>query len=347
MKFSQTSALVGLAAMILVSACTLKEDYYLPKQLSERETVQELLSLYPNATAEERFAITQEVAAAYLADNDYDRAIAFLTETMHREPDFIYNTHYMLTIAWAYSQKKADAVAVLYLDRILKNHPDLLVKNESIHFTSLRRLLQLTQEPSRRIEYRRDIIERFPAKINLGTELFLLGKDYEQIGEWDAAMDVYKQFILNHNADVPGYPEAIQYAKNLVALSTTRKDWTYESLDELLRVVKQALATRNTWRLGQLRSKVGFFAMDWHQDRNDGNSQVLFDFSAFIAGGRVYYADNLDSASNAQEAFLRTWGWTERIAVWYLYFRKINFPADPEFHGRWEWAGIYFGEKMQ
>ena len=25
---------------------------------------------------------------------------------------------------------------------------------------------------------------------------------------------------------------------------------------------------------------------------------------------------------------------------------KVNFPADPEIHGRWEWAGIYFGEKL-
>jgi len=25
----------------------------------------------------------------------------------------------------------------------------------------------------------------------------------------------------------------------------------------------------------------------------------------------------------------------------------VNFPADPKVHGNWEWAGIYFGEKMQ
>ncbi|MCI6442425.1 MAG: tetratricopeptide repeat protein, partial [Spirochaetia bacterium] len=46
------------------------------------------------------------------------------------------------------------------------------------------------------------------------------------------------------------------------------------------------------------------------------------------------------------EAYLRTTGWSNYVNVWYLYFRKVNFPADPEIHGRWEWAGIYYGEKL-
>jgi len=87
--------------------------------------------------------------------------------------------------------------------------------------------------------------------------------------------------------------------------------------------------------------------MDWHQDKDAGNSQVAIDFGAFMSGGRLYYENILDGASNSHEAYLKTWGWTERIATWYLYFRKVDFPADPEVHGRWEWAGIYYGEKMQ
>ena len=29
-----------------------------------------------------------------------------------------------------------------------------------------------------------------------------------------------------------------------------------------------------------------------------------------------------------------------------VYFRKVNFPLDPDIHGNWEWAGIYMGEKL-
>ena len=60
---------------------------------------------------------------------------------------------------------------------------------------------------------------------------------------------------------------------------------------------------------------------------------------------RIHYNRDLDRDSNTREAYLRTWGWSYRIKTWYLYFRRVHFPADPEIHGQWEWAGIYFGEK--
>jgi hypothetical protein len=64
-----------------------------------------------------------------------------------------------------------------------------------------------------------------------------------------------------------------------------------------------------------------------------------------MRGNRIRYADRLDASSNSTEAFLKTWGWSQ-ISTWYLYFRKIYFPSDPEIHGRWEWAGVYYGEKF-
>jgi hypothetical protein len=181
----------------------------------------------------------------------------------------------------------------------------------------------------------------------MGAELFLLGNDYEAMGDWDAALDAYRRFLPAYGTEVTGHPDAIQYAQQFIDLATIRKDWTYETLDELIQAVSVAMATGNARTLSRIRAKVGFFAMDWYQDKSDGNSQVIFDFSAFTSGTRIQRAEALDPSSNSREAFLRTWGWTERISVWYLYFRKVNFPADPEVHGRWEWAGIYFGEKIQ
>jgi hypothetical protein len=71
-----------------------------------------------------------------------------------------------------------------------------------------------------------------------------------------------------------------------------------------------------------------------------------FNLSDFMRGNRIRYETELDAGSNANEAYLRTWGWSQYISVWYFYFRKINFPLDPEIHGRWEWAGVYYGEKF-
>jgi len=340
---------VTLTLFSMIFSCTAPGDYYLSTPGAEKEQLGELFTLLSNAggSDEERFAITQKIAATLLAREDYGRLITFLTGEVEALPDSPYNARHLLTVAWAYSREKADSIAALYYDRILKNYPDLTVNGESIHFACIRRLIALSQEAERRIELRRELIARFPERIDMGAELFLLGADYEVVGDWDMALDSYRRFMPHYASEIPGRPDAVQHARTFIDLATIPKDWTYESLDELLRVIKIAMSTGNARNLSRMRAKVGFFAMDWHQNREDGNSQVLFDFSVFMARSRIQYSPELDPASNSREAFLRTWGWTERIAIWYLYFRKIDFPADPEVHGRWEWAGIYFGEKMQ
>ena len=125
------------------------------------------------------------------------------------------------------------------------------------------------------------------------------------------------------------------------------KDWTFESLEALEKAVKTAISNYNYRTLDRYKSKVNFFAMSWRQDEFDTNSQENFSMRKFMTGNRIRYNAELDEASNPNEAYLRTWGWNRAyVNVWYLYFRKVNFPVDPEIHGRWEWAGIYFGEML-
>jgi hypothetical protein len=340
---------VLLALVLTIVSCSTPDDYYLAPAYAKSSQLAELLPLLNQSSMPEnqRFAILRKISGILVANGDFDRLVQLLTAEVESHPDSPYNTHYLLTVAWAYAQQDADPIAVLYYDRILKNYPDLIINGESIHLACIRRLLALGREPEQRIELRRELILRFPEKIQLGAELFMLATDYEAIGDWDAALDAYRRFMPHYAVDIPGRPDAVQHARTFIDLATTPKDWTYETLDDLLNAMRTALSTGNARSLSRMRAKVGFHAMDWHQNREDGNSQVLFDFSAFMGRGRIQFSPELDPASNYREAFLRTWGWTERIAIWYLYFRKMDFPADPEVHGRWEWAGIYFGEKMQ
>jgi hypothetical protein len=86
--------------------------------------------------------------------------------------------------------------------------------------------------------------------------------------------------------------------------------------------------------------------MSWNRDENDVNSQDESSMYSWMRGSRVRYSDSLDEASTPNEAYLRTWGWNSYVKVWYLYFRKVDFPLDPDIHGNWEWAGIYLGNKL-
>ncbi|MCX7023792.1 MAG: tetratricopeptide repeat protein [Spirochaetes bacterium] len=339
------------AVFILLSlvSCDLMGSYYVSGTESERDDLRQLAKLLEDdrTSGPDRFAVVQEIGQNYLRRKAYAKLVNFLGEYVDANPKDPYNAYHLFSIAHAYAAMDAAPIAAIYYDRIVKNYPDLMVKGESIHRTCLFELIDTSADAGRRIDYRRELITRFPDRVDLGRELFLLGKDFEAIGEWDHAIEAYRKYLPWFGSPIPGYPDAFSYARNMVDFANSPKDWTFENLPALVVAVKEALASASPSRLSKLRSKVSFFAMSWHQDLNDGSSRVVFDFSPFMGGQPIAFSPNLESNSNSTEGYLRTWGWTDRSMGWTFYFRKINFPVDPEIHGRWEWAGIYYGERLE
>jgi hypothetical protein len=122
------------------------------------------------------------------------------------------------------------------------------------------------------------------------------------------------------------------------------KEWTRDSLESLVDSIKYAIHTRNGSRLIRYRAE-DFFMMSWGQDRYDPFTEIPMELAYFLKSS-VWYNRELEADSNENEALLRTGGWSYRIKIWYLYFNRINYPIDPEINKRWDWAGIYFGDKL-
>jgi tetratricopeptide (TPR) repeat protein len=343
------AATVLLAAAICgasLASCSSPHASFIVGSREDRAELTELFGLLDAADDEvQRFAAIRQIASRLLEQREYGLLTAFLAGVADGGTS-AYSAWYLFTAAYAYELQGAAPIAALYYDRIVKNLPDIVVDGRSIHYECLSRLIETASASERRIEYYKDLISRFPDEIDMGRILFLLGKEYEQVGDWDLAVKTYSKFLPYFGASIPGQPDALQHARTVVDFYNSPKDWTYEDLQVLVTNVKAALAAGDPARLKRYRAKVNFFAISWHQDEAEVSNQAPFDFSEFMSGGRIYSAEGLDVSSGPRDAYLKTWGWSERISTWYLYFRKIYFPADPEIHGRWEWAGIYFGEKM-
>ncbi|MDR2245296.1 MAG: tetratricopeptide repeat protein [Treponema sp.] len=324
------------------------DSYYITGDKNQQETFQDLFTLLEidGQTDLDQFPVVQEIAREYVREKEYGRLINFLNSWIAEYPEDSYTAYYFFMIAFAYVQQEAYPVAAIYFDIIIKNHPDLIVRGESIHFIALNQLISLVTNPEQLIGYYQALISRFPDKMDLGLAYFMLGRAYEQTGDWNGAIQAYAKFLPYYGTVIPGFPDAYTYAKQLVDFNKSPKDWTFENLNILLGAIRAALDTGNSVRLRQFRAKVNFFARSWEQEDEDNAGMAEFNFSDFMRGNRIRYAAQLDSESNANEAFLRTWGWSQYLSVWYFYFRKIYFPPDPEIHGRWEWAGIYYGEKF-
>ena len=306
-------------------------------------------NIFAKDNSQTSFSIINQIADSFRYQGDNQSLILFLTDFVEKNPDNPYNSYWLLLTAYTYMQENADSVAEYYFDRIIQNYDDLLVKGKSVHILCLQNLIQISTSSDNRIYYFNQLITRFPDEVNI-TELYMrLAIEYEKIGDWEQALYTYSLFLERPDAttiQIPGIPDAYNKARKLIDFNNSPKDWTFESLESLEKAVKNAISRYSSTLLDKYRSKVNFFAMSWKQEETDTNSQKNFSMKDYMRGNRIRYSAKLDESSNPNEAYLRTTGWSQYINVWYLYFRKVNFPLDPEIHGRWEWAGIYFGEKL-
>ncbi|MDR1108625.1 MAG: tetratricopeptide repeat protein [Spirochaetaceae bacterium] len=322
--------------------------YYTAGLKDNQKTLKILFELLAKETesGEEQFSVVREIASEYIRLKEYGKLINFLNFRVDANPDDGYNAYYLLLIAYGYIQQDAHAVAALYFNRIIKNYPDLTIRGESVHLACLTQLINLVEDPEQQVWYYEELISRFPEKIDLGVAYFQLARSYERIGNWNRAIKTYTNFLPYNGTMVSGFADAYTYAKQIVDFYNSPRDWTFENLGSLITAIKNALDSGSSSRLWSYRAKVNFFARSWSQEAGDDSGMAEFSISQFMRDTRISYAAELDAASNANEAYLRTWGWSQGISTWYLYFKKIYFPLDPDIHGRWEWAGVYYGEKF-
>lgn len=292
-------------------------------------------------SAARRYALIAEIARTLRGGGEGGRERTFLALRAQRHPRDPYNTAYLVTAADSYREAGQTPLAVHYYRRALRNHPDLEVRGRSLHRLCLERLVEL-DGPARRVEYYRELIERFPGRIDLALALYRLAGAYAERGEWPAAFDAYQAFLDAPPTEVPGEPRAYRRAAELVRFHHAGKSWIRPDLPSLVAEAQAAVARRDVAALRRLQAGVNFFATSWG---SDATLTGRFRLEAFPMR-RVRAAAQLHPDSNRREAFLRTTGWTSRVATWYLYFRRIDYPVDPRVDGSWEWAGIYFGEKL-
>jgi len=345
--------LVACAAVATVSAAAFRgqdesgvNQRFLAGSRENREHLGILFSMLDagNKSPEENFAVIREISNNLMREGEYGRLIHFLGERTVRLPDDPFNSHHLLMIAYAYMRQGSLPIAARYFDLIVKNYPDLEVNGRSVHLASLLQLIELNGDPAQRAWYYNELLSRFPDRIDRGVVWFRLARAYERVGNWDGVLQAYVNFLASGAPDVPGFPNAEIHARHYVNFHNSARNWTFESLSALTAAVRHALDTNNAAQMWRMQAGANFFTRSWGQD--DIVARQAFDTRQFMRGNRIRHADRFHERSGANEVYLRTWGWPVVVPVWYLYFRKIHFPADPAVHGRWEWVGIYFGENF-
>jgi tetratricopeptide (TPR) repeat protein len=314
-------------------------------QRLETRKLFELLAAEKNGS-EARFILIQRIASNLMAAGENEKLNLFLTSYCEENPGDPFGGYYLFIVAQNYREARAYPLAAHYYERVLRSYPDIQIRGEGIHLLCLKELVRILERPEQRVVYYRELLKRFGGQIDVGSVYFSLAKACETLGEWSEALWAYGEFLKYPEAQVSGYADARAQVVKIISFHNSDKSWTRRNLDALILSIKNAIDAQDIRSLNRLRAGVNFFAMSWDQEESSVNTQVMFDLGSFLRGSRVNYSDRLDADSSANEAYLETWGWSYRLPTWYLYFRKISYPGDPEINGRWEWAGIYFGEKF-
>ncbi|MEI8096106.1 MAG: hypothetical protein WCG80_17990 [Spirochaetales bacterium] len=355
---SLVPAVLALVLAFFLGASSTRDDAFLVGSEQQKKELTSLFGLLareksPGAT---RYTLIQEIIAKLRAQGEVARINLFLTEYVAQNPTDPFLAHYLFVVAENYRLAGATAFALRYYERILASTPDIQEEGRSIHEQCLFFLVRLEPSASKRRQHFEQLKARFQYKMVTPDLYYSWGRTAETLGLWDDALTAYNRFLQFPDPTVAGDPKASQRIRSLVDISQTDRAWVRQDLSELVEQVKKAVSNSNTPLMETLRAKVGFFALSWDNTDLAESLTEAFDISKFLkelvlqanynSGSEVRFSPSLDELSNDSEAYLRSTGWNYRIPTWYFYFRRVEFPADPETNGAWEWAGVFFGEKL-
>ena len=345
-RFKTVVISLFLAALFLGS-CRGIDPYFSTGSFSNDRVLHTLFRMLDGEKDEMRFVIVKQIASLLLEKESVYKQILFLTDYVEKNPFDPYNSYYLLLVAESYEAVSSSRFAVHYYRRILRNHPDLVIAGKNIHYLCLTRLLSYIDDDHERIECYKQLLSRFSDQLDDKAKVYYaLAKAYEATGERDQAMNNYIRFINQPNSGFAEDDEVRKDVRKKIQIANSDlKQWTVEDLDFLVNEIRRGLLYKEYWRLDRYKARANFFAVPWDQMNYDSERSSYFNLNNFVRVSDVRVEEELDIDSNSSEAFLRTSRWAYYPPVWYFYFRRIEFPMDPELDGRWEWAGIYFGEK--
>lgn len=340
-----------LSAGIFWTGC-LPSPYrsYIPPEMSPKRARQlkKLFSLLEKESPRGKSLPIRRILSFY-QDSSFsdDRtkaySILFLKHFLMRNKNSPDRAYYLSRLANYYLEGSEPNLARYYLIPLLRD-------KEVRRFPSLRiqalKNLRKTGTPFQKIDYLKELI-RLEPETKRAPYYYDLGKAYESTASWKPAYTAYDDFLASYHA-LSGAERnsvssrAYEEVRTKLVIHKAKRNWTKRDLTALTGIIRRAIRRRDIRTLRYYKSDY-FFSIPWAKSEDSSFSHIPFRLSSFLHSGiRVH--PRAENFSNEEEVYLKTSGWSYRIPVWYFYFRRVDYPEDPELHNSWEWGGIYLGE---
>lgn len=315
-----------------------------------------------------QFLLVYQLNQLLLNEEKYQDALSLLSKynlTLKEEDPF--QSFYYYLLGENYEKNNQREVAILYYETLLREFSDIKINNYSLHKNILEKMIQLEGNPYKRKQYNSVLLERFVEEASPSEKslwLYRMGDILEEIGDFEKAISYYDSFLKFKEAGLPDSilrkkPNLYEVIQNKIMFHYSSKNWTFVSLNKLVKQIKDSIKKGDSYGLNRLRNPNSFFIHTWAQELGEealdtdntenlnvsSNNEMISFFMTFLSRGpSIKFQDNLDSGSSQELVYLGSSGW-DRINTWYFVFRQVDYPLDPELNNSWEWIGIYLGEK--
>lgn len=272
----------------------------------------------------------------------YPSLIHLLNSHIYSFPKDPNNTYYLNFIGKLLLQLEADKHAVFYFTQSIT----LLPYNQApkITFETLSLLSKIEYNIDKKIEYNLMLLKKYPKQANHSDVFYTLGNLYDSKAEWNLAYEAYDNLLSSsHTSRSPAIQQKIESIFFRVKRHKTRPSKVWNTVQEAKQAVHRGLYTHNGPYIKSLQSR-NFFTVQWYESITDTNAYIpTFDLVPVLLHSKLSFESNFSPHSTSTQVLWKTYGWG-RVGTWQMVFRQIQQPDTPSLNGKWEWAGIYFGE---
>lgn len=262
-------------------------------------------------------------------------------------PTDSYNSKYLSLIATLYLDINIPLQAGYYFNKAISTSSNNTTPYIDFHI--LQSLAEIELDTRKKISYLEMLLTLYPQKTNLIHTHYTLGTLYDTLLDWDNAYTHYQKMLSATNLTQSSQINTIDVEKIYFRMARkknnspySKKNRTWHTLEESRKVILNGLYSKSENYLKSLQAP-GFFTAQWEESPISLNAHIdSFDMVPIIKRSNLRVSPTFQYL-NEHEVLWPTYGW-ERLGTWYMVIRKIQQPDIITDNGKWEWAGIYFGE---
>lgn len=335
-----------IVSIFILLSFNLLGEVYFSNTYEESKWQNLLLQKNSLKTFQQKKEWLDEIILLFSESDRIDDLVLYLGEISTIEKDEIFLDLLYFNLHNLYWNMGLKDIAIFYALKINEQNYSINYKSSNIGYYIAKRIITTDAPFKIKEKMYKLLFNKYYDKIDVPFMLYEFSNLYRKNFDIDSAVSLLTKFIRtsphynNEEANID-----LRKIRKEINFYNSNKRWIYQDLNKLIKNIKSAIIKRNKKRLDRYVSQIGFFGKVSQKINKRGWTYQEIKIDRRWPN-KIIFAKSLEEYSGDQEAYLKTSNWnTIGMHIWYFYFKRVDYPYNPNIDGGWEWKGIYFGQR--